>query len=296
MCLKILVATLFVLMLLGAFLFEPAQLGKALGDSGQSGVPEERNRRFRLMTWNIGNGDLESETRAHVEDLAAVAQVILSNDAEAVALQELTGEDQLKLLLTHLKNRYRGYVCAAGSADRVAAVLVRDRNGKDLAPRFESVPAGDKFAAAATFHLSKQLPEIVLISAHADAFNASRRRVFLADLVDWARVRTIATTDGETNGPTKIAFIAGDLNFEVSMRNRSNLFTNDAKHDSESYAYLLKYFRDLGLDAGETSVNDRRIDYVFGPLRTAPPPRAEVVRGADIGRMDHLPLLVEVTF
>ena len=300
MVLKLLIATLFVLMLLGAFLFEPVQRGKNLGDFGQPDVPEERNRQFRLMTWNIGNGDLESESRAHAEDLPAVAQVILSKDPDAVALQELTGEDQLKLLLTHLKNRYRGYVCTTSSADRVAAVLVRDRNGKDLAPRFESVPAGNKFAAAATFRLDKQLPEIVLVSAHADAFSASHRRVSTADLVDWARVRTIGTTYGGTNGQTKIAFIAGDLNLEVSTRNQTNLFTNDANHDSESYAYLLKYFRDLGLDAGETSVNDRRIDYVFGPLVTlmgnSPAPRAEVLRGAAIGGMDHRPLLVQITF
>ncbi len=302
MCLKILIATLFVLMLLGAFLFEPAQRANRVGESGLSDGPDEGSRRFRLMTWNIGNGDLESETRAHAEDLPAVAQVILSNDPDAVALQELTGEDQLKLLLTHLKNRYRGYVCSAGSpagANRVAAVLIKDRRVEDL-PRFESVLAGDKFAAAATFRFNKQLPEIVLVSAHADAFSASRRRVFTADLVDWARVRTMGGTDGRTNGQTngKIAFIAGDLNLEVSTRNRTSLFTNDAKHDSESYAYLLKYFRDIGLDAGETSVNDRRIDYVFGPLGTpmgnSPASRAEVLRGTAIGRMDHWPLLVEI--
>ena len=60
-------------------------------------------------------------------------------------------------------------------------------------------------------------------------------------MVDWANNRA----KGE------IVFIAGDFNFEVSIRNKTNLFTDDAKHDSESYAYLLKYFRDLGRDAGE---------------------------------------------
>jgi endonuclease/exonuclease/phosphatase family metal-dependent hydrolase len=292
MFLKILVATLFVLMLLGAFVFAPAPTGKTLGQADRIA---EGSRRFRIMTWNIGNGDLEPETRAHREDLPAVAEVILTNDPDAVALQELTGEDQLKLLLTHLKNRYRGYVCNAGSAvgaDRVAAILIKDRSAGDLAPRFESVTAGDKFAAAATFRLNKQLPEIVLVSAHADAFSASRRRVFTADLVDWVRHRKVG---GQNGGVT---FIAGDLNLEVSTRNRNNLFTNDAKHDSESYAYLLKYFRDAGRDAGETSVNDRRIDYIFGPLGTpgnSPESRAEVLRGTAIGRMDHWPLLVEIT-
>ena len=168
----------------------------------------------------------------------------------------------------------------------MAAVLVRKRRGGGFEPRFASVPAGDSFAAAATFRWNKDLPEIALISAHADAFRASRRRIFLADLVDWAR-------------PAKkgqLTFVAGDLNFEVNTQKRNDLFTDDAKHDSESYAYLLKYFKDLGREAGETAVNNRRIDYVFGPLQGVTVARAEVLRGTANGRMDHWPLLVEIAF
>jgi hypothetical protein len=93
-----------------------------------------------------------------------------------------------------------------------------------------------------------------------------------------------------------MAFVAGDLNLEVSVRNKTNLFTDDAKHDSESYAYFLKYFRDLGRDAGETSINDRRIDYIFGPVERVSLQRAEVLRATAIGKMDHWPLLVDVSF
>jgi endonuclease/exonuclease/phosphatase family metal-dependent hydrolase len=297
MRLKFLLGACFVLSLLGALVLE---LGPPRADAGSRGDIRDVSdkidrgqdaRSLRLLTWNIGNGDLESETRAHAEDLSAVAGVIMDNDADAVALQELTGEDQLKLLLTHLKNHYRGYVCSRGKGDRVEAVLVRDRSDgsergdrSDRSLRFSDVPAGDRFAAAATFRLHQDVPEIVFISAHADAFSASRRRTFAADVVDWARSRT----------KNELAFVAGDFNFEVSTRNKTNLFTDDAKHDSESYAYLLKYFRDLGLDAGETSINDRRIDYVFGPGETVSLRRAEVLRGVAVGRMDHLPLLVEV--
>jgi endonuclease/exonuclease/phosphatase family metal-dependent hydrolase len=297
MWLKFLLGAFFVLSLLGAFVLAPQPKLSRNDDTGDISSDEDRvpdGRRLRLMSWNIGNGDLESETRAHAEDLPAVAQVIKDSDADAVAIQELTGEDQLKLLLAHLEHRYHGYVCSPGSADRVDAVLVkigsvnRDRSGRrftdDRGVRFNDVPAGNGFAGAATFHLHHDLPEIVLVSAHADAFSASRRRTFVAEVVDWARSRA----------RSEIAFIAGDFNFEVSIRNKTNLFTDDAKHDSESYAYLLKYFRDLGRDAGETSINDRRIDYIFGPPETVSLRRAEVLRGAAVGRMDHWPLLVEV--
>ena len=300
MWLKFLLGAFFVLSLVGAFVVEPGREREPQGNGADGRA--ENGERLRLLSWNIGNGDLESETRAHAEDLPAVAKVILDNDADAVALQELTGEEQLKLLLTHLKNRYRGYVSSRGSSDRVEAVLVKNRaernerskrgeqgdragSGEDSV-LFSDVPAGNRFAAAATFRWHKDLPEVVLVSAHADAFSASRRRTFAADIVDWTR----------SHSKSELAFIAGDFNFEVSTRTKNNLFTDDANHDSESYAYLLKYFRDLGVDAGETSFNDRRIDYIFGSAATVSLRRAEVLRAAAVGRMDHWPLLIEVGF
>ena len=279
---KIVVGILFVLMLTGTFLFKPARVRQRLDGSD----PErETVRRFRLMTWNIGYGNLESDTRAHTEDLPAVAELILNNDPDAVAIQELTGAGQLRLLLSLLKDRYHGFAGSGGDDDRVTAVLVKQQPGKNSRPRFVNVPAGKKFAAAATFRWANEMPEVVLVSAHADAFSASRRRTLIAELVDWTRQQT----------PEKNVLIAADLNLEVATQKQSNLFTDNAKHDSESYAILLKHFSDLGRDAGATAVNARRIDYVFGPL-TASATHAEVLRGQAIGHMDHWPLLVEIAF
>ncbi|HKB68902.1 MAG TPA: endonuclease/exonuclease/phosphatase family protein [Pyrinomonadaceae bacterium] len=288
MWLKLLLAIFFVVSLLGAFVVSPVRERERARESN-SGNRAESDHVFRLLTWNVGNGDLESETRAHKEDLPAVARVILDNDADAVALQELTGKDQLRLLLQHLENHYSGYVCNSAGGDRVEAVLIKTSERGDsgaASPIFSDVPAGNRFAAAAAFHVRKDLPEVVLVSAHADAFSASRRRTFAAGVTDWSR----------SHSKSELTFIAGDFNFEVSTRNKNNLFTDDAKHDSESYAYLLKYFRDLGLDAGETSINDRRIDYIFGPVANVTLRRAEVLRSAAVGRMDHWPLLIEVSF
>ena len=101
MWLKLLLALLFTLSLLGALVIKPAGRSDSAQQDNGNRVTQD-GKRLRLLTWNIGNGDLESETRAHTEDLPAVAQVILDNDADAVALQELAGDDQLKLLLTQL--------------------------------------------------------------------------------------------------------------------------------------------------------------------------------------------------
>jgi endonuclease/exonuclease/phosphatase family metal-dependent hydrolase len=270
---KILLMALALLMIGGALHFEPARERSLLGTKTRD------KARLRLMTWNIGYGDLEDDSRAHTKDLKAVAEAITANDPEAVALQELTGQEQLDTLLAHLKGRYRGAVCPSGKSDRVEAVLVKEQSAQ-----FEGVAAGDKCALAATFHAQGSQSEITLMSAHADAFSAARRRTFTGEVVDWARARPL----------NSIVFIAGDFNFELRSGNQSNFFTDNLKNDSESYSYALKYFRDLGRNAGETALNERRIDYIFGPTESALVRRAEVLKGAAVGRMDHFPLLVEV--
>jgi endonuclease/exonuclease/phosphatase family metal-dependent hydrolase len=271
---KLTLAALCALSICVALRFEPTRGRTPLAAQSSRGAT------LRVMTWNIGYAELEDDTRAHTKDLKAVAETIISNDPDAVALQELTGDEQLKILLGYLRGRYRGAASRAAGTDRVEAVLV-----KDAQARFEEVPGGEKSALAATFHASAASPEIVLVSAHADAFSAARRRAYTERVVDWARSRS----------PRRIVFIAGDFNFELTTGDESHLYTDNLKHDSESYSYLLKFFRDLGRDAGDTALNDRRIDYVFAPAEGVTLRRAEVLRGAVVGRMDHSPLLVEVS-
>jgi endonuclease/exonuclease/phosphatase family metal-dependent hydrolase len=270
---KLLLMGLALLMTGVALRFEPRRERTLLGTKTEDGP------RLRLMTWNIGYGDLEDDSRAHTKDLKDVAEAITKNDPEAVALQELTGAEQLDILLGLLKRRYRGAVCPTSQTDRVEAVLVKDQSA-----RFSNVTVGDKCVLSATFRLTGNSREITLLSAHADAFSATRRRTFTGEVVDWARSRL----------PDHFVFVAGDFNFELRAGNQSNFFTDNLKNDSEAYSYVLKYFRDLGRAAGETALNERRIDYIFGPTQDAPLRRAEVLKGASVGRMDHWPLLVEV--
>ena len=253
--------------------FDPSRQRSLLAAGSRDGP------HLRLITWNIGYAELEDDSRAHTKDLQAIAETILSNDPDAVALQELTGPDQLKVLLGHLKGHYKGAVAPPGNSDRIEAVLVKDRKAS-----FENLPADGKYAVAALFHLQPQSPEIVFVSAHADAFSAARRRVFTGELIDWARTRP--------NG--SIVLIGGDFNFELNPKDESHLYSDNVKNDSEAYSYALKYFRDLGRDAGETAANDRRIDYLFGPAEKVLLRRAEVLRNAGAGQMDHWPLLIEV--
>ena len=273
MWVKLILLLLFCLMILGAIHFaQPAE-------SGQSGSSTKALHSLRLLTWNIGYAELEDDTRAHDKDLPAVAEVILREDPDAVALQELTGNAQLKILLGLLHGKYRGAVAQQGGGDRFEAVLV-----KGAGATFTPVAVGARYALAASFQPREGTGQVLVLSAHADAFNAAYRRRYTEALIDWAQARS----------PSSDVFIAGDFNFELKAANETNLYTDNLKHDSESYSHILRYFRDLGRAAGDTAINDRRIDYIFGPHKLEQIGRVEVLRDAAVGRMDHWPLLVEV--
>ena len=275
MWVKIVLALLFCVMVAGAVHFAQPRPP----DDTQPST--ETQHSLTLLTWNIGYAELEDDTRAHTKDLPAVAEVILKTDPDAVALQELAGKDQLRILLGLLKGRYRGEVAQQGQGDRFEAVLV-----KDTEATFTPVPIGTRYALGATFRSENNGPQVILLSAHADAFNAARRRSYTEGLMDWAQARMRSTE----------VFIAGDFNFELKAANETNLYTDNVKHDSESYSYILRNFKDLGRDAGDTAINDRRIDYVFGPARVQRAKHAEVLRDAAVGRMDHWPLVVKIGF
>ena len=273
MWVKLVLLVLFCAMVLGAVHFAPP--------SEREPTTSSRNvaRPLRLLTWNVGYAELEDDTRAHDKDMPAVADVILRQDPDAVALQELTGSTQLNTLLGLLHGKYRGAVAQQGKADRFEAVLVKDPGAS-----FIPVAIGNRYTVGASFQPRGATEPVVLLSAHADAFNAAHRRTYTEALVDWA----------EDRAQSSEVFIAGDFNFELKASNESNLYTDNLKHDSESYSHILRRFRDLGRTAGDTAINDRRIDYIFGPTTLAQVGRVEVLRNAAVGRMDHWPLLVEV--
>lgn len=270
---KVVLLLLFLLMIVGAVHFAQPRDSEDRDSSGQV------VHSLRLLTWNIGYAELEDDTRAHDKDLPAVAEVILREDPDAVALQELTGNAQLKSLLGLLRGKYRGAVAQQGRDDRFEAVLV-----KDTSATFTPVSVAGRYALGASFQTSGGAKQVVLLSAHADAFNAARRRTYTEALVDWA----------QSQAESSQVFIAGDFNFELKAANETNLYTDNLKHDSESYSHILRYFRDLGRPAGDTAINDRRIDYIFGPPSVQQVGRLKVLRNAAVGRMDHWPLVVEV--
>src|SRR5690349_24203303 len=136
MWVKLILLLLFCLMILGAVHF--AQPHESEEPSRSSGKVVHS---LRLLTWNIGYAELEDDTRAHDKDLPAVAELILRQQPDAVALQELTGAPQLNVLLNLLKGKYQGAIAQKGKGDRFEAVLVKDTGAK-----FIPVPVGTRYA------------------------------------------------------------------------------------------------------------------------------------------------------
>jgi endonuclease/exonuclease/phosphatase family metal-dependent hydrolase len=271
---KVALGVLFLVMVGAAIHFHPYRDRSLLATHPPDGP------HIKIMTWNIGYAGPENDSRAHVEDMRQIARVIAAHNPDAVALQELAGPDQLQDLVTALHHRYKGALAKFGDEDRVEGILV-----KGVDAQFENFPTGNKYSLAATFHMSGIDQPVVFISAHADAFNAAKRRVFTGDLVDWAA----------NHAKDCLPVIAGDFNFELNPDKQIDFYTDNIKNDSEAYSYILRSFRDLGKDAGFTTFNDRRIDYIFAPPEAVLFRQAEVLNDVNIGHMDHWPLLVEVS-
>src|SRR5262245_39926366 len=164
MWVKLILLLLFCLSILGAVHFaQPPESEKPSSFA-------DRTSSLRLLTWNIGYAELEDDTRAHDKDLKAVAEVIQREDPDAVALQELTGSAQLKVLLGLLHGKYRGEVAQQGGGDRFEAVLVKSTDAT-----FIPVALGDRYALGASFQPSESYQEVVILSFRTDAFNCVHR-------------------------------------------------------------------------------------------------------------------------
>src|SRR5215207_9660816 len=124
MWVKLVLLLLFCLMILGAVHFAPSPEVEKPSPSGKVVYS------LRLLTWNIGYAELEDDTRAHDKDLPAVAELIMRQDPDAIALQELTGTAQLNVLLGLLQGKYRGAVAQQGKGDRFEAVLVKEASAR----------------------------------------------------------------------------------------------------------------------------------------------------------------------
>jgi endonuclease/exonuclease/phosphatase family metal-dependent hydrolase len=245
-----------------------ALLGFGLPEFGGAGyVPPERpDAGLRVVTWNLGSPG----GRARDRDLKHVAVALLELDADVVCLQELAGPEQLAELLRLMRR------LVASVADGGVALLVR---------RLESEPARapEVGRPAVLVDLRASGAQVRVAGLHASPWSARARNAELG-----------ACTGALLADPADAYLLLGDLNLDPLLDGRSDLFSDDAHLDLETYNALAERMTDCGLEAGPTAEPDRRLDYVFARgLRVL---AAGVWTSRRVGDMDHRPLVVDLAW
>ena len=229
----------------------------------------------RVVSWNVGVSVADGGVPLSPEAETHVVSVLESLTPTMCLLQEVRDLDQLERLLDALGREWRGVLGASYGGHRVA-VLAPTRALRTLRGS-----AGDGSSLGFQVSLPGDL-RLTGVVVHADAFSSRLRNEQVgqaAELVD------------DVDGPV---LLAGDLNIDLDLDKRRDLFSDDEYRDVETYNYLGERLVDATLGTGSTAEPDRRLDYVFVSggwceVVAAGPWRRQRAPG-----MDHDPVVVDL--
>ena len=255
-----------------------------LGEDAEVGptveLPPKGDITLRLMTWNVGNSGESGFKAASNEDLDHIAGRINQSSADVICLQEIANAEQLEQLKQKLEQSYNVYSAprrGRHNSARLIVMLVRADVPVLGAQTLEILTGNDV--------LTVGLPAgFFLLGVHADAFDPERHRRTFEAIADWV-------DHPDRAGGHMI--LMGDLNLDANAP--AVEATAGQLHDGESYSMLAHRFHDAGAAAGPTAKGRRRVDYVFVRPPHLPVKDAWVWARQNIGEMDHLPLVVDMT-
>ena len=250
--------------------------GAALGRTEPAAYePEPRVRgTYRVVTWNVGGVGADGPIGFDDEAIESVAATLNALEPDLVVLQEAGGPRQLRKLERALDGEWNSTIAAGSKGARVAAL------GRGTLIR---ISLGAEGRTLGLTHATPLGTDVYIAGLHAHAFDAERRNVEIGSAFDALR--------GLPRSIPKI--LLGDLNLDLDLDKRRDLFSNDAYRDVESYNWVASSFQDAARGTGSTAEPDRRLDYVFlGPslsVVTAGP-----WKGRRTGAMDHDPVVCDV--
>jgi hypothetical protein len=255
-----------VLWLLAALCFW-AGSGFELGDP--SYTPGARAQgALRVVTWNVG-GSRDGEAHGFLDEhVPAVALVLQLLEPDLVFLQECGWGSALEELDERLGPDW---------------LALQGRGGLVLLSRAEGVERWiPPLARSIGVHLEVRGRRIAAVSIHASAFSAE------------ARNREIGLTlDALLEQPADTHLLLGDLNIDLDLDKRRDLFSNHVQRDVESYNYVATRLVDAARGRGATAEPDRRLDYVF-VSKDATVLAAGPWKGRRVGSMDHDPVVADL--
>lgn len=235
---------------------------------------EPRPGILRVVTWNVGGADGERMHLLRTEDVDAVVASLVALGPDLVLLQEVGSGSRVEDLLARLREADRGEWAGIRGRGGVCALI---RGGIALEWR---APLAARRAVGLRMEVEGAVIEAAGIHAHA--FSAEERNGAVGALLEALLAR-----------PADLHVFAGDLNLDLDLDKRRDLFTDDEHLDVETYNFVAGRLDDAARGRGATAEPDRRLDYVF----VSPRARIEGAgpwKGRRVGSMDHDPVVLDV--
>lgn len=257
-------------------------LWASLHDPNPERVPFQRDLRpqdgLRVMSWNVGTGMDAGAEGLRNQDLEQVAAVVQVLDPDLVFLQELTGSYQLRKLRELLGGSWSFEMRRIGSGRSLGLLAQRGE--------LHELDSSSLERAQALEYITSEGRRVQCVGLHADAFSATERNRCIGRAADLLH----------RLGQDSHTLLAGDLNLDLDLDKRRDLFTDDQNLDLETYNFLAERMWDAGLGSGATAQPDRRIDYVFVGKSDFVVLQAGPLLGERAPGMDHNPLVVDLGY
>jgi len=231
---------------------------------------------LRIVTWNVGGAGGHGGRSLENQFLPHVATVLKELDADLILLQEIAYEKQVSRLSRMLDGKWEAMVSNGGSRS-VAILAQRGR-------LYSLISLGKKPNGLATSYRAPEKPPVFLMNIHADPYSAQRRN----RLIGWA------TDVLMSRFPDHLKILAGDLNLDIDIDKRRDLFTDDEYLDIETYNYVAQRLSDVTLNTGSTAEPDRRLDYIFADYKRLKVIHSGPWKGKRVADMDHDPVVADL--
>jgi len=231
---------------------------------------------LRIVTWNVGGAGGHGGRPLENQFLFHVAAVLKELDADLILLQEIAYEKQVDRLSRLLDGNWEAMVSNGGSR----SVAILGKRGR----LYSRISPDNKYNGLAAFYRAPGKPPVFLINIHADPYSAQRRNRLIGRATDVLMSRF----------PDHLKILAGDLNLDIDIDKRRDLFTDDEYLDIETYNYVAQRLSDVTLNTGSTAEPDRRLDYIFADAKRLKVVHAGPWKGKRVADMDHDPVVADL--
>jgi endonuclease/exonuclease/phosphatase family metal-dependent hydrolase len=233
---------------------------------------------LRIVTWNVGGAGGHGGRSLDNQVLHHVATVLKELDADLILLQEIAYEKQISRLSRMLGGKWEAMVSNGGRRS-VAILAQRGRLYSPIDPNIQ-------YKGLVASYRSPGKPPVLLMNLHADPYSAQRRNRFIGRSTDLLMNRF----------PDHLKILAGDLNLDIDIDKRRDLFTDDEYLDIETYNYVAQRLSDVTLNTGSTAEPDRRLDYIFADVKRLNAFHAGPWKGKRVADMYHDPVVADLKF